>query len=236
MLAFGECLGAGTLATGHYARIAEADHERGPLLRAAADPAKDQTYMLAALAPQVARADAISARRAAQAAGPRARGCGRAAGREQGRFPGPVLSGGDQPRPVPGPSRRPGRPARRARRHDRRDRRASPRSASLHGRPAARDRDQPRRAAVRARQGRRSQRVLVGPAEALQTTRVALRGARLHRSGSRVDRVKLRYRSRALPARLDGALAPGHHRRATLQLAEGGQRRGAWSARVPARR
>src|ERR1019366_8532409 len=35
----------------HYARIAEPDHERGPLLRRAADPAKDQTYMLAALAP-----------------------------------------------------------------------------------------------------------------------------------------------------------------------------------------
>ena len=44
-------LGCGTLATGHYARIAEPGDARGPLLRVAADPAKDQTYMLAALAP-----------------------------------------------------------------------------------------------------------------------------------------------------------------------------------------
>src|SRR3954451_25214180 len=44
MLAFADRLGAATLATGHYAR-------RTPdgLLRIAADPAKDQTYMLAAL-------------------------------------------------------------------------------------------------------------------------------------------------------------------------------------------
>jgi tRNA-specific 2-thiouridylase len=44
MLAFADRLGAASLATGHYAR-------RTPdgLLRVAADPAKDQTYMLAAL-------------------------------------------------------------------------------------------------------------------------------------------------------------------------------------------
>ncbi|MDQ3849204.1 MAG: tRNA 2-thiouridine(34) synthase MnmA, partial [Actinomycetota bacterium] len=46
MLAFADRLGATTLATGHYART------RHGLLRLAADPAKDQTYMLAALAPQ----------------------------------------------------------------------------------------------------------------------------------------------------------------------------------------
>src|SRR5581483_5268253 len=44
-------LGCACLATGHYARTAETDDARGPLLRAAADPAKDQTYMLAALSP-----------------------------------------------------------------------------------------------------------------------------------------------------------------------------------------
>jgi tRNA-specific 2-thiouridylase len=44
MLAFGDRIGAATLTTGHYAR-------RTPegLLRLAADPAKDQAYMLAAL-------------------------------------------------------------------------------------------------------------------------------------------------------------------------------------------
>jgi tRNA-uridine 2-sulfurtransferase len=49
MLALAAALGAGRLATGHYARI-ERD-ERGPLLRPAADPHKDQSYMLARLEP-----------------------------------------------------------------------------------------------------------------------------------------------------------------------------------------
>ena len=51
MLDLADRLGAAHLATGHYARTAETDDERGPLLRAAADPAKDQSYMLAQLAP-----------------------------------------------------------------------------------------------------------------------------------------------------------------------------------------
>ncbi|MGI8595641.1 MAG: tRNA 2-thiouridine(34) synthase MnmA, partial [Solirubrobacteraceae bacterium] len=42
-------LGADGLATGHYARVH--DDGGGPLLRVAADSAKDQSYMLAALAP-----------------------------------------------------------------------------------------------------------------------------------------------------------------------------------------
>ncbi len=51
MLALADRLGCDHLATGHYARIAEQHDPGGPLLRAAADPAKDQTYMLAALSP-----------------------------------------------------------------------------------------------------------------------------------------------------------------------------------------
>src|SRR5437868_2903832 len=51
MLDFGERVGAGGgLATGHYARLTE-----DGLLRAAADPAKDQSYMLAALPRESAR-------------------------------------------------------------------------------------------------------------------------------------------------------------------------------------
>jgi tRNA-specific 2-thiouridylase len=49
MLELAERLGAETLATGHYARV-EGTPEQ-PLLRAAADPAKDQSYVLCALAP-----------------------------------------------------------------------------------------------------------------------------------------------------------------------------------------
>jgi tRNA-specific 2-thiouridylase len=46
MLEFADSIGAETLATGHYARVTD-----DGLLRSAADPAKDQAYMLAALAP-----------------------------------------------------------------------------------------------------------------------------------------------------------------------------------------
>jgi tRNA-specific 2-thiouridylase len=49
MLQLADALGAARLATGHYARIARDEH--GPLVRAAADPAKDQSYMLAKLDP-----------------------------------------------------------------------------------------------------------------------------------------------------------------------------------------
>jgi tRNA-specific 2-thiouridylase len=47
MVRLAERLGAAGLATGHYARLR--DDGEGPLLAAAADPAKDQTYMLAGL-------------------------------------------------------------------------------------------------------------------------------------------------------------------------------------------
>lgn len=49
MLELADRLGSETLATGHYARVAE---ERVPLLRTAADEGKDQSYVLAALAPE----------------------------------------------------------------------------------------------------------------------------------------------------------------------------------------
>ena len=49
MLELADALGAARLATGHYARIARDEH--GPLVRAAADHEKDQSYMLAKLDP-----------------------------------------------------------------------------------------------------------------------------------------------------------------------------------------
>lgn len=51
MVDLAERLGAERLVTGHYARIV--DDGAGPLLAAAADRAKDQSYMLAALPPQL---------------------------------------------------------------------------------------------------------------------------------------------------------------------------------------
>ena len=50
LLAFAERAGADRLATGHYARIVE--HRGRLLLARAADPAKDQSYMLARLDPR----------------------------------------------------------------------------------------------------------------------------------------------------------------------------------------
>jgi tRNA-uridine 2-sulfurtransferase len=50
MLELAQTLGAARLATGHYARVARDD--RGPLIRAATDPSKDQSYMLAKLDPE----------------------------------------------------------------------------------------------------------------------------------------------------------------------------------------
>src|ERR1700744_5075562 len=51
MLDLAERLGATRLLTGHYARSGE--DEQGPLLAAGVDAAKDQSYMLAALPPEL---------------------------------------------------------------------------------------------------------------------------------------------------------------------------------------
>ncbi|MGH2843599.1 MAG: aminomethyltransferase beta-barrel domain-containing protein, partial [Solirubrobacteraceae bacterium] len=54
----------------------------------------------------------------------------------------------------------------------------------------------------------------------LLTDRVRLRDARLQRDGARVDRVKLRYRSAPLAARVSGRPAAGVHHELTLELAQ----------------
>ncbi|HET9093554.1 MAG TPA: aminomethyltransferase beta-barrel domain-containing protein, partial [Solirubrobacteraceae bacterium] len=61
-------------------------------------------------------------------------------------------------------------------------------------------------------------RVVVGPRERLLTDRVRVRGANLHRDGARVNRVKLRYRAPALPARIRDVAPAGRHRELTLEL------------------
>jgi tRNA-specific 2-thiouridylase len=62
-------------------------------------------------------------------------------------------------------------------------------------------------------------RVTVGPRRALATRRVRLAPATLLRDGSRIDRVKLRYRSRPVACTVDGQAAPGTHEGLTLTLA-----------------
>jgi tRNA-specific 2-thiouridylase len=220
MLALADRLGCATLATGHYARTAESDDARGPLLRAAVDSAKDQTYMLAALKP-----DSLARMRfplgelhkpevrelAARAGLPVAAKVDSQdlcflAGTSRARFmerhgaitstPGEIV---DTAGAVLG-------------RHDGQHRFTvgQRRGLNLHAAQPlfVLDKDAA------------SGRVTVGTREELCTDRVAIRAARLHRHGSRVNRVKLRYRQRALTASVAGHPGEGRHRSLSLQLGE----------------
>jgi tRNA-uridine 2-sulfurtransferase len=221
MLELAGRLGCAQLATGHYARLAETDHPDGPLLRVSAYPAKDQTYMLAALAPaslarmrfplgalakpEVRRiaADAglpVAAKRDSQDL------CF-LAGTDRAGFLARHGGLGDAPGPV----------------------------VALDGTVIGRHLGQ-HRFTVGQRRGlgvaapgeplyvldkdAATGAVRVGPRAALQTASVLVRGARLLRSGSRVDRVKLRYRSRPLPCRVSGDPQPGRHASLELELGE----------------
>ena len=200
MLAFADRLGAERLATGHYARVTQ-----DGLLRAAADPAKDQSYMLAALAPgSLARMrfplGELTKPRvreiAAQAGLPVAdkrdsqdlcflAGTGRAAflARHGGLRdrPGDVLDRG---------GRRLGR--HRGHHHftvgQRRGLGVGGTEEPLY--------------VLATDAGANT--VTVGGRAELATTVVELTDVRLHRPRETVDAVKLRYRSRALPCTLDG--------------------------------
>ena len=204
---------ADRLATGHYARTAETEHDDGPLLRAAADPAKDQTYMLAALSP-----DSLARMRfpLGELTKPEVRAIAADAGL-------PVaskvdsqdlcfLAGTDRARFLArhgGLADTPGR--------------SSTRDGNVLGRH-----DGQHRFTVGQRRGlgvaapgeplyvldkdAAANRVLVGPRAALRTTRRP-RPARsaCTAPARRVDRVKLRYRSRPLPCRVAGEPEPGRH-------------------------
>jgi tRNA-specific 2-thiouridylase len=213
MVEFADRLGAAALATGHYARTT-ADG----LLRAAADPAKDQTYMLAAVAPgtlarlrfplgdltkpQVralaAEADLPVASKAESQDLCFLAGTGKAA------F---LARHGDLPD-------RPGDLVDRAGRvlgtHDGHHRFTVGQRRGL--RLGA-----PEPLYVLSKDAE-SNRVTVGPRSALSTRAVAVRGARLLRDGAEVDAVKLRYRSRAVPCRVAGDVGPGVHKRLELAL------------------
>jgi tRNA-specific 2-thiouridylase len=213
MLELADRLGCRWLATGHYARVTS-----DGLLRLAADPAKDQTYMLAALSPR-------SLSRMLFPLGDLVKPEVRALAAEAGL---PVaskadsqdlcfLAGTDRRRFLAhhgGLTDRPGTligvDGEVLGRHDghhnftvgqRRGLGVSgPEPLYVLGKDAA------------------SNTVRIGPRAALATDRVRLRGVRLRRPGAVVDRVKLRYRSRMLPARLSGHLDTGHHRSAELAL------------------
>ncbi len=216
MLDLAERLGCESLATGHYARVVH-DHA-GPLLRLAIDPAKDQTYMLAALSPESLQRMRFPL---GELTKPEVRQIARDAGL-------PVankldsqdlcfLAGTDRARFL---SRHGGLGERRGEVVDSRGR------VLAHHQGQDRFTVGQRRGLGIARsepmyvldKDAASNRVVVGPRAALRATRVQVRAARLHRPGDRVDRVKLRYRSKPLRARLAEELPAGSHRRLAIDL------------------
>lgn len=218
MLELADRLGCDRLATGHYARIAEEDSPGEALLRVPADRAKDQTYMLSALSPRslgrmrfpLGDLTKAEVREIASAAGlPVASKADSQdlcflAGTDRGRFL----------------ARHGGIAERRGQLVDTR------------GRVLGHHRGQ-HRFTVGQRKGigvaseaplyvldkdASTNRVVVGPRGALRRSRVELRGVRLHRDGARVDRVKLRYHSNALPARLPDGVPAGRHASLNITL------------------
>ncbi len=215
MIGLAERAGAGQLVTGHYARIIEDD--QGPLLASGADAAKDQSYMLAALPPEllgrlsfpltemtkpevreIAARHGLAVARKAESqdlcflAGQGKRGFLRRHGGLVDRE-GAVLD-------------RAGRPVGRHRGHHNYtvgQRRGLGVSAPEPLYVLATD-------AV-------ANTVTVGPRVDLETRRVQVRDAVLHRDGGRVDGVRLRYHSPALPASV-GAAAVGRHEALEIEL------------------
>ena len=215
MVEFADRLGAARLATGHYARVTD-----DGLLRAAADPAKDQTYMLAAVAPETlarlafplgeltkpevralaAEADLPVASKAESQDLCFLAGTGKAAflARHAGLpdRPGDIVDD----------------------------------SGAVIGHHQGHHHftvGQRRGLGVAAAEplyvlatDARANRVTVGPRAALATPVVAVRGARLHRAGAEVDAVKLRYRSTPVACRVAGDVGPGAHPRLQLELAD----------------
>jgi tRNA-uridine 2-sulfurtransferase len=62
--------------------------------------------------------------------------------------------------------------------------------------------------------------VTVGPRENLQTASVRVCDVTLHRDGARVDGVKVRYRGRRMPCRVEGSPSAGRHERVEVQMIE----------------
>ena len=218
MVRIAEQLGATGLATGHYARTR--DDGSGALLTAAADPGKDQTYMLAGLPP------AVLARLRFPLGGltkPEVRAIAAAAG----------LAVADKAESqdlcfLAGVGK-----AGFLARHgglDDREGEVVDTAGNVVGRHPGHHRftvGQRRGLGIAApeplyvlRTDAASNRVVVGGEADLDTRRVRIRDATLHRPGARVGAVKLRYRSRPLACRIGGpeAPGPGRHDRLDLEL------------------
>lgn len=197
MLALADSLGAARLATGHYARVAR--DEQGPLIRAAADPLKDQSYMLAKLDPQLLDRLSFPLGGLTKDA---VRGLARDAGlpvadkrESQDLCFVAGLGGRAFLQRHGGPRlRRPGEIVDR-------DGRVLGTHEGQHNFTVGQRRglrlDAPEPVYVLERDAARN-RVVVGPKTALATSRVALEAVRLHRPPEQVETVRLRYHAAPL--------------------------------------
>jgi tRNA-specific 2-thiouridylase len=216
MVALADRLGAAVLATGHYARLAD---DGGPLLGAPADLAKDQTYMLSALRPTTLSrlrfplAELTKPEVRAIAAGAGLAVAGKAESQDL------CFLAGEGKRAFL---------ARHARRPGRRGEIVDRAGRVLGTHPGYRDFTVGQRRGLGVAAGDSlyvlatdpdANRVVAGRREELATHRVRVSGAVLHRDGARVDRVRLRYHSGAIPCRLTPRPA-GEHAELTIELAE----------------
>jgi tRNA-uridine 2-sulfurtransferase len=209
MLDLAESLGAARLATGHYVRVARDEH--GPLIRTAADPRKDQSYMLAKLDP--AQLDRLSFPLG---------GLTKDAVRELARDAGLPVADKRESQDLCFVAGLGGRAF--LRRHGGPRLRKPGEIVDTDGRVLGRHEGQ-HEFTVGQRRGLNlgapeplyvlrkeaaSNRVTVGPKSALATSTVRLEDARLHRPAAAVQQVRLRYHARPLACRAtltsDGAL------------------------------
>jgi len=219
MLALADRVGAATLATGHYARVAR-DGD-GLLLRVASDLAKDQSYMLCAVDPgtlERLRFPLGALRK------PEVRERAAAAGLVVADKPDSqdlcFLAGTDRDRFLA----RHGGPRARAGDVVDREGRVLGRHRGAHAYTVGQRRGLgiggEERPLYVLQTDARANRVVVGRREDLRRTHVGVRAATLYRDGARVDRIKLRYRAAPLPGRVAEAAGPGRHRRLALALDE----------------
>lgn len=214
MVDLADRVGAGCLVTGHYARVVE--DEDGALIAAGRDEAKDQSYMLAALPPEIVGrlrfplADLAKeeVREVAAGAGlsvakkPESQDLCFLAGQSKKDFLRRHAGLADRPGPVIDPE----------------GRKLGEHPGHHHFTVGQR-----RGLGVAADEplyvletDADSNTVRVGPRKRLSTDRIRLRDAVMHRDGRRVDRVRLRYHTEPVPARV--SVPAGNHERLEIEL------------------
>ncbi len=222
MLELAERLGADSLATGHYARVYDGE---GPLLRVAVDEGKDQSYALAGLSP-----NSLARLRfpLGELTKPQVRERAQRAGLEVAKKPDSqdlcFLAGTDSTSFL---ARHGGLDKRVGAIVDREGRRLG-QHEGVHTVTIG----QRRGLGIGGREGgdgrplfviatdAHTNTVTVGSREELRTATVGVRDVTLHRDAGCVDGVKVRYRGRRMPCRVEGTREAGAHERVELEMVE----------------